>query len=98
MTLESSRPNKHSPRYEIDALVRYSPDHRHFCQQVGQYDVWLLSYEVWMVSAPRRNETLGQIQPYTYKHAAMRFPAIEHKIYAMRAMLFGGRYAADDNT
>lgn len=88
MNTEASRPDKFSQRWPVAWPNRIALTGVHFCQQVGAYDLWLTPYEVWLVVQPNRNETESVPIEYTYEHAAMRFPAIEHKIIAMKAMLF----------
>jgi len=89
MNTEVSRPDRFTPRWPVPWPDTFREPQ--FCQQVGAYDVYLMPHEVWMVSAPAKNGTPTPHTEYMYDHAAMRFPAIEHKIIAMRAMLFSNR-------
>ena len=82
----ADRPNRFAPRYQFDA-TRYL--RIEFCQQVGMFDAWLTPYEVIVVGPPPRGKDQGEPTVYTYEHAGQRFPLIEHKIMAMKAMIFG---------
>jgi len=82
-------PDRYSPRWQIEVPPRWMHLKLEFCQQIGMYDVWLGPDIVLMAVAPNRNEALAQVVEYSYQHAGQRFPLIENKIMAMRAMLFG---------
>ena len=86
MTFEATREGRFEPRYKFEVASMIKTE---FCQQIGQYDIWITPHEVLVVPPPNRGTDLSKYQAYNYEHACQRFPLVEHKLLAMRAMIFG---------
>lgn len=90
MPIESCEINRSGrDTYRYSAKISTPASQIAWCQQVGQYDIWLTPYEVIVVGPPKRGTEDGVVSNYTYEHAGQRFPLIEYKILAMKAMIFG---------
>lgn len=74
------------PRYELsefsNTLIKQGA--LIFCDRVGDADVWLMMQKVIVVR--RTGLRMVTDNDYSYKAAALRFPRIANKLYAMRAM------------
>lgn len=74
------------PRYELTEFSKRLMDQGAlvFCDRVGDADVWLMLQKVIVVR--RTGLRMVTDSDYSYKAAALRFPRIANKLYAMRAM------------